>query len=361
MAAASGQSTAAVAADVAARPGAWDFFQAVRTAEARAAHGAIARPVGFDHAPAREAVHMRAVPSLAFSPGAVRDVQAGSASVDDESANGAPPDLRIAFLGLVGPTGVLPQHYTELEIRRLYLRDSSLRDFLDVFHHRAASFFYRAWRKYRLPFGHEHAARWGVQRDPFELALAALVGRGTQPLSRLKKVSDRAWVYFAGQFARSNRSAAGLQSMLGGYLDLPVRVHQFVGRWLELGPSDRSRMPSRAQPLGQNNALGRGLVLGNRVWDVQSKMRVEIGPMTLREFSELRPDGREFARLVELVRGYVDHAIDFDFELVLARGEARPAQLERASEPRLGWNTWLASRDAGSMSSRIRLGTTSVA
>ncbi len=49
--------------------------------------------------------------------------------------------------------GVLPHHYTELVIRRLQLRDTSLRDFLDVFHHRALSFFYRAWKKYRPPLG----------------------------------------------------------------------------------------------------------------------------------------------------------------------------------------------------------------
>ena len=347
MAAESGQQAAALVADVAARPGAWDFFQAVRTAEARAAHGAVARPVGFDHSPAQEALHFRAVPSLSFSPGAVRDMQ---------SHESAPPDMRVAFLGLVGPAGVLPQHYTELEIRRLYLRDTSLRDFLDAFHHRTASLFYRAWRKYRLAFAHEHAARWGLARDPFELALAALVGRGTQPLSRLRTLGDHAWIYFAGQFARSSRGASGLESLLSGFLDLPVRVEQFVGRWLDVAEENRSRLPSRAEALGRNNALGRGLVLGRRVWDVQSKIRLEIGPMSYAQFVELRPDGRGYARLVDVVRGYVDNALDFDLEFVLAPGGPRPARLasQAADQARLGWNTWLVARTSDAASGRIR-------
>jgi hypothetical protein len=47
----------------------------------------------------------------------------------------------ISFLGLTGPQGVLPQHYTQLLIDRVRRKDFALRDYFDIFHHRMVSLF----------------------------------------------------------------------------------------------------------------------------------------------------------------------------------------------------------------------------
>jgi len=104
--------------------------------------------VGEDHAPKQEAVRFRALPSHGFPPGSISEIRPSSDRGADE--NGKGPELVTAFMGLVGPAGVLPRHYTTLLIERIREKDFALRDFLDPFHHRIVSLFYRAWEKYRF-------------------------------------------------------------------------------------------------------------------------------------------------------------------------------------------------------------------
>ena len=79
---------------------------------------------------------------------------------------------------------MLPHHYTELLIQRIRERDDSLRDFLDLFHHRLISLFYRAWEKYRLPVAYERSRLHDSEREPEPITggLYCLVGHGTSGL-----------------------------------------------------------------------------------------------------------------------------------------------------------------------------------
>ena len=105
----------------------FDFFQAVRILEQRQrereresrgagepdqapveGHG-----VGRDHQPSSEAVRFRALPSLSFPAAPISEVRAAP----DASAvkpGSLPPEMVVTFLGLTGPSGALPRHYTEL-------------------------------------------------------------------------------------------------------------------------------------------------------------------------------------------------------------------------------------------------------
>lgn len=310
----------------------FEFVQALRLLEDEAA-AAGRKPLGLDEPPREEAAHLAVTHSLAFAPSSVH-------SVSGES--GATPRVTTAFLGLTGPAGALPQHYTEQVAARQADRDRALAAFLDLLHHRALSFYYRASRKYRAPLSHEHAWRWPGARDTFQQILAALVGRGTPSLDGFERLTDRAWLRCSGVMARRARTAAELEAILSDFLDLAVTVRPFVGRWLSIPREVRAALPTRATPPEERQSLAAGAALGRRVWDVQSRVEIEIGPMNRARFLELRRDGELFRRLRSITRALLDDTLEFDIVLLLAPGEnlETPMGAHGAAEARLGWTTF---------------------
>lgn len=332
-------------------PQRFNFFQAVRLLERwqrqRARRDSLRphAPVGFDHAPEEECVRFRAQPTLAFPASAIAHLSEPAAG--EYRGSPLPPEMAVTFLGLTGPSGVLPRHYTELLIRRVREKDFSLRDFLDLFHHRVIAFFFRAWEKYRLPFAHERASLPGAAVDPGTQALYSLVGFGTGGLRGRLAIEDAAFVYYGGHFAHHPRSASALQSLLEDYFDLSLTVQQLQGQWLYLEPEDLALLP-RAGRLGQNNQVGLNLVVGGRVWDIQSKFRLRLGPLSYAQFRSLMPNGDALRPLCQLTRTFIGPGFDFDIQPVLNRHDVPPCRLAQDNDatyrPHLGWNTWVHSR-----------------
>src|SRR5262249_10728187 len=117
------------------------------------------------------------------------------------------------------------------------------------------------------------------------------------------------------------------------------------GQWLYLGEQDRSRMSGRKGGRGRNNRPGIDLVVGRRVWDVQSKFRVRVGPVGYAEFRRLMPSGDRLKAFCQLTRTYVGAGLDFDVQPVLKAAEVPLCRLASSGErSRLGWNTWAHSR-----------------
>ena len=86
--------------------------------------------------------------------------------------------------------------------------------------------------------------------------------------------------------------------MLADYFDVPVEVHQFLGQWLYLAEEDQSSLPSPRCPAGLNTQLGTNVVVGERMWDVEGKFRVRLGPIGYAQFRRLTPVGRRPAAAV---------------------------------------------------------------
>src|SRR5262245_36531833 len=84
------------------------FFQAVRLLRRIFPERAA---VGRDTSASREVAHFRTRVSLGFPASQVHQL-ARDKSGDEER----PPQMAVAFMGLTGPLGVLPTHYTEMLI-----------------------------------------------------------------------------------------------------------------------------------------------------------------------------------------------------------------------------------------------------
>lgn len=347
MATANGRESGSLSGRLFREPQGFDFFQAVRVLErlARADPRSPSFPVGHDQPPEQEAVRFRSQPSLNFPPSAIVQVRPLAPDGDSQAKSPTPAEMEVTFIGMTGPSGVLPYHYTALLLRRIRDKDFSLRDFLDLFQHRAIAFFYRAWVKYRLPFAYERSKLDAASlEDLITWGLYCLAGMGTAGLRGRLEVDDEALLYYCGHFAHFPRSAVVLESILTDYFSLPIRVFQCQGQWLQLSAGDRVVMPCPAHPKGLNNQLGVNLVVGDRVWDLPSKFRLQVGPLTYDQFQRLLPSGDMLRPLCQLTRTYVGPEFDFDVQLVL-RAEDVPGSYADGKQSCLGWNTWMRTQE----------------
>jgi type VI secretion system protein ImpH len=325
----------------------FDFFQAVRILARLAPDRA---PVGLDGPYAEEAVRFAQLVSLQFPASAIDWVEGiPDPSGAGETGGGGRPDapfprMTTTFMGLVGAMGVLPTVYTEELVGPLAKRRGPAVEFLNLFHHRLISLFYRAWEKYDLPTAWERSQAPGADPadDAFAESLYHLIGLGAEPLRGRMGVEDDALPYYAGLFAQQHRSAVMLERLLTDYFDRPARVVSFVGRWLKLRPEEQTRLGAR----GAFNRLGTDAVAGRKVWDVQSKYRIRVGPLSLADFHEFLPGGRAATRLMDLARFYDRGELDFDVQLVLRKEEVPACRIGRdAGSARLGRSAWLKRRE----------------
>lgn len=315
-------------------PEEFEFAQAVRLLEAHArrmeAQGGTAPPLRFRNAPA-----------LAYPRGEIAEVRG------DETEGW---ELRLHFLGLLGVVGTLPTHYTELVLARRREKDETLLEFLDILQQRAAELFLAAWRKYRFAFDHETRAE--PCRDDFSRALLALCGHGASEDGR-SRVAEASRVFASGLLSHRPRSAVGLECLLADYFGVPVRVEELVGHWIDVPAEERSRLGSP----GDAGALGRGFLLGTRVWDIGSRIRLRLGPVDPAHFRLFLPGGEGSARLAEWTREYLGPAIECE---LVVEPEPGADTVRLGGVTRLGHDAWLASSTGRLAPATLSLGSSSV-
>jgi type VI secretion system protein ImpH len=276
--------------------------------------------------PAQDLLRLGQEPSVSHAPSSLAAFEPGSGGKADR--------LLVHVFGLFGPDGPLPLHLTEYaRDRRRNHGDATFLRFLDLFHHRALSLFYRAWADVRPTVAFDRPAE-----DRFAHYVRALIGLATPSMTDRDAMPDLTKLHFAGLLAGQTRHAEGLGQILSAFFTMPVRVESFHGTWLTLPSADWTRLSDGA-PTAE---LGRSAVLGGRVWSRQHKFRVVFGPLDLNEYERLLPGGLSFHRLVPIVRNYAGDALIWDVTLILRAAEVPAIRLGR--QGRLGWTTWLMPR-----------------
>src|SRR5262249_700799 len=149
-------------------------------------------------------------------------------------------------------------------------------------------------------------------------------------------VPDLAKLFHVGVLIRQVRNAEGLEQILRHFFRVPVRIEQFVGHWLRLDAGERTFLTAERAPLGP------GARLGGRVWDRQHRFRIHLGPLTLPEYESFLPGGTPFRKLVDWIRLYLCHELDWDARMLLKQDEV--PRLSLGGRTRLGWTTWLGQR-----------------
>lgn len=331
--------------DIFERPNVFDFFQIVRIVEAIAAEEAEANlqplpdAVGRGTDPKRAAIDIRAATSLGFATAEVTAL--------NRPRGGGPIQITQSVVGLTGPSGVLPHAFSEMVQISVRDRNPALREFFDLFNNRLAGLLYDGWAKYRIAVEKSRSQILDTPR-PIDMVLRSLVGMGMMSLSGRSSTPDETFVFFGGLLSRQGRSATAIEHIMSGLLGHTVRVEQFYGEWLPVDPADRSRLPGPEHPNGVFCRLGQDCVVGERIFDVQSSLVLDVAPMSYSAFRALLPDSPQakvFADLVAIVVG-PDKA--FRVRLGLLPDEVPPLWLTAdkygPGASRLGWNTWLNTR-----------------
>jgi type VI secretion system protein ImpH len=301
----------------------FDFYCAARRIEAAFAdHPRLGQSLKISEDPLR----FCQVASLRFEPTTVTDFRDG--------ADGRPPRLFLAFPGLLGPHGPMPLHLTEyVRDRERNCADPTLARFLDIFHHRMISLFYRAWAVNQQAVSFDRP-----DSDRFAAYIASFIGLGMKHLRSRDEIADVAKLHYSGRLASQTKSAEGLGAILEDYFQVPVEIRQFVGHWLSLPEDCRCRLGETPE----TGTLGRTAIAGSSIWECQQRFRIHMGPMSFRSYQRLLPNGGGLERLVAWVRNYVGDEFDFEVQLSLRASEVPGLMLGQVGQ--LGWSTWLTSK-----------------
>ncbi|WP_255992279.1 type VI secretion system baseplate subunit TssG [Chitinolyticbacter albus] len=306
------------------------FFQSVRLLTLAAQHRGEKR-----RTPLPAKLRFRTIASLAFPPSELtryRPVNPEALDAENER-----DEMTVAFMGLTGPSGVLPRSYTELLVeRRQFHRDTGAHAFFDLFSHRAIALFYGAWRKYRYWLAVE-----GGEQDGFTRYLLDLSGLG---LGRLRErlgteetagVSESLFIHYAGLLSQKPLSAQAMVTLIEGFFGVHTELAQFVGQWIDVPPEEQTQLGNGACELGLS------AFAGERIWDRQTKMQLRMGPMRRKHFERLLPGESGAEALQALVQFMVGHGLACDVTLVLDKRDVPKPRLNAEQALLLGGNAWL--------------------
>jgi type VI secretion system protein ImpH len=306
------------------------FFQAVTLLQRLSA---AASPVGGFSNPEDESVHFRVNPRLGFPASEIQTL---------EPSEKDPPEMTVNFMGLTGPSGVLPYTYSELILERSRAKDRTLAEFLDIFNHRAISLFYRAWQKPRFPVTYSNG-----KSDHFTHYLLDLIGLGTEGLRDRQEIEDEALLHYTALLGMQARSAAALEQIIQDYFEVPAEVQQFTGGWYGLDTPTQCEMNDDESASCQ---IGFGAVVGDEVWDRQARVRIRLGPLSMERYGDFLPEGNSYDALRALTRFFSNQCLEFEVQLVLDRAQTPGTELDfdAANPVRLGWVSWVKNTPLGS-------------
>ena len=312
------------------------FCQAVKLLEM--VHGD-KMSVGTTPDPLQETLRFKSNVRLDFAPSEVDSVT--------KEPGRRQPKMLVSFMGLAsGANAPLPASYIELILDRINKKDTAFRDFLDIFNHRLVSLMYRAYKKFHVGFDFKRP-----DQDRVSSMLFSLAGMNTPNLQGRMHAKDRALLLYTGILCQQPHSMAGLETILSHYFQVKVRGRPFCGKWYNLEEDQYTYIGAS----GQNQVLGEDAVLGKRVWDQQGKFRLYLGPLTLNQFLDILPVGHGYVPLCELTRFFAGQEFDFDLNLILKSGEVPRSRIGRENGPRLGWTSWLKTREFVEDDSQVRL------
>jgi type VI secretion system protein ImpH len=273
-------------------------------------------PLGTTDSPSTEPVRFRSRARIGFPN---REIDAVEYDPDDPSA---PPAVRTTFLGLYGVDARMPSYFVD-EIAQNRDGAEPMSGFLDLFHHRVVTQYYRVWRKYRYPAGFRSGGT-----DEISRYLLSFAGLGIGAPEIAQAVGPRKLLSMLGLAGQRTRTAEGLTGVLQHAVpDARITVEEFYPVWIRA---------DRYTP----GALGDGCLLGRGFYDRANAVRVVITPQTRESVLGLMPGRTCHRDLMALLRFYLGYEARAHLEMHVS-AELMPAQQLNSDQVSLGYTSQL--------------------
>jgi type VI secretion system protein ImpH len=280
----------------------------------------------------RDRIRVRPLLSLSFAAADVESVTIEPAEEGD-SCPFAKVWITATFLGLYGPSSPLPAFYTERLLDEQEQDGCVTRDFLDIFH----TGIFQLYARLQSVL---HPLRRGIADNDVKVRhmLMSLASFGTpECCSRL--TDGKSFLRYAGLFSQSVRSSTGLRILLSDAAGCPALViHCNEERKAVVPETQRCLLGIQACTLGEET------LLGDYVPCHEGRIRLDFKEVTGEALDRLLPRTALSTLLDDLLRNYCREPLEYDVELHITPGDARPLCLGGDADgrfSRLGCDGWL--------------------
>jgi type VI secretion system ImpH/TssG family protein len=223
--------------------------------------------------------------------------------------------------GIAGIDGTLPDCY----VQEFWLHNSTSKkavtDFLDIFNHKLLNLHYLFLKRH-----HVQSLSCPSEESVIGKIVSSLAGFGFEcrdynSSGTIPAIPFQFRIASQNLFWQRTRTCEGMRILLSDFFNVPVKVKQFAGEFVEIDRSQQSAIGVRKCIY---NSLGEDCLLGSKTWDQIKGIDVEIGPLDFRTYVKfLQKQSRRdqqfssLEKMKEIVRMYVPYGTNVKLHFYL--------------------------------------------
>jgi len=227
--------------------------------------------------------------------------------------------IKSNVLNILGIYGPIPDIYNELFLDEARDKNTSIKEFLDIFHHKLLSLAYAIYK----------------QNTPSAIKDMII---NFAPIS----LSNLSLIHY---FFQKNKTSLGLTALVQDILKIEVKTYSFKGDWIQLEEENCNKLFQSYTRLGEN------YLLGNRYYDFNVYSVIEFHPISFQNFFTIWKNKLEKAK--EMCWAYLPFMTGLKFIFNIHTFKAKKTPLKEGLF--LSINSFLLSREKNIHNLKITL------
>lgn len=221
--------------------------------------------------------------------------------------------------GIAGIEGILPDCYVEEYITYNRASKKAVSDFFDIFNDRILSLRYKFMKRHDLS-----ALSVPIEKSVIGNIIFSLSGFGFEKKHEKfsnSLIPEQFKISCQNLFWQNTRSSEGLRVMLSSFFDIPVKIKQFSGGFVEI---DKLSQTSIGNKKNKFNELGKNSILGNKIWNESKGIDIIVGPLNFDTYTKFLPKPSsldqktsQLQKMKEIIKTYVPFGLDVKIHFYL--------------------------------------------